>query len=346
MAYSTIDKQTLFFNTLLYTGDGASTRSLTGVGFQPDWIWIKDRSTGHDHYCFQSPFTAYKYGLEPSDTSGERNPQLGSFDSDGFSFSSQDSFYNANSDNYVSWNWKAGTTSGLSGGTITPSAYSFNTTSGFGMYVYTGTGSNATIPHGLGKIPHMVFVKRIDQDGNSWQVYHKNNGANQWMELDNNTAQQSNTNRWNGTAPTSSVFYIGTDSDVNANGGRYIAYVFAEIPGYSRIGAYKGQAARGGQTPFIYTGFKPSWIMIKKANGTQNWRLFDGVRDINNSCEKQLKADTSDTESAGTAFIDFLSNGFKIKVGTDSINGSGGDYTFLCFGQSIVGSNNIPATAR
>jgi hypothetical protein len=345
MAYTTITKQETFFKTLLYTGNGASSRSLTGVGFQPDWIWIKDRSTGHDHYSFQSPFTT-KYGLEPSDTSGERNPQLGSFDSDGFTFSSLDSFYNSNSDNYVSWNWKAGTTSGLSGGTITPTAYSFNATSGFGMYVYNGTGSNANIAHGLGRVPHMVMVKRIDQDGNSWQVYHKNNGANQWMELDNSTAQQSNTNRWNGTAPTSSIFYIGTDSDVNASGGRYIAYVFAPIPGYSRIGAYRGQAGAGGQTPFIYTGFKPSWIMIKKANGTQNWRMFDSARDIDNPMEHQLKADTSDTESTGTSFINFVSNGFKILVSTDSINGNNGDYIYLCFGQSVVGSNNVPATAR
>ena len=170
MAYSSIVKPTDYFNTILWTGDGASTRSITGVGFQPDWIWVKCRSTGHDHYSWDSVRTNKK-GLEPSDTSAERNPTLGSIDSDGFSFSGLDSFYNANSDTYVGWNWRAANSSGSSNGdgSIT-STVSANTTAGFSIVSYTGTGSNATVGHGLGVAPSMIIIKARSA-AELWTVY-------------------------------------------------------------------------------------------------------------------------------------------------------------------------------
>ena len=183
MAYTTIDNPGLFFNTLLWTGDGASTRSITGVGFQPDWIWVKCRSTGHDHYSWDSVRTNKK-GLEPSDTSAERTPTLGSIDSDGFSFASLDSFYNANSDTYVGWNWRAGNSSGSSNGdgSIT-STVSANTTAGFSVVSYTGTGSNATVGHGLGAVPKWIITKRYDGATENWGVYHASTGNTKYLFL-------------------------------------------------------------------------------------------------------------------------------------------------------------------
>ena len=240
MAYSSIIKPTDYFNTILWTGDGASTRSITGVGFQPDWIWVKCRSTAHDHYSWDSVRTNKK-GLEPSDTSAERNPTLGSIDSDGFSFSGLDSFYNANSDTYVSWNWRAGNSSGSSNGdgSIT-STVSANTTAGFSIVSYTGTGSNATVGHGLGAVPKWIITKRYDGATENWGVYHASTGNTKYLFLNKTNAEATSSAYWNDTTPTSSVFSIGTNDVVNTSSGVYIAYCFAEKTGYSKFGSYTG----------------------------------------------------------------------------------------------------------
>ena len=177
---------------------------------------------------------------------------------------------------YVGWNWKAGTTSGLSGGTITPSAYSINTTSGFGIYKYTGNGyAGANIAHGLGKVPKMIIVKRTDSTPN-WQIYHEGMGNGKWLEFTTGAAQ-TNTNRWNDTSPTSTLFYLGTDTDVNGNGNAYIAYVFCDVTGYSKMGSYEGNGDANGT--FVYTGFRPEFIMVKRwSGGTNNWLILDSKR--------------------------------------------------------------------
>ena len=206
MAYTTINKSTDHFNTKLYTGNG-STNAQTGVGFQPDWVWIKDRDATHDHYSFDAVRTNKK-GLEPSDTAAERTPILGSLDSDGFTFASTDGFYNANGDRYVSWNWKAGGGAGSSNtdGSINTIYTSVNTTAGFSMSTYTGTGSAATVGHGLGVAPKVVLIKRTSTTGN-WVFGHGSLGFTKFLEFTNG-AVQTHSGRFNDTAPTSSVFLL------------------------------------------------------------------------------------------------------------------------------------------
>ena len=347
MAYSSILKPTDYFNTILWTGDGASTRSITGVGFQPDWIWVKCRSTGHDHYSWDSVRTNKK-GLEPSDTSAERTPTLGSIDSDGFSFASLDSFYNANSDTYVGWNWRAGNSSGSSNGdgSIT-STVSANTTAGFSIVSYTGTGSAATVGHGLGAVPKMIIIKNRSST-ESWRVYHNELGPTKEIYLDLDSAAGTSSSAFNDTDPTSSVFSVGTSNATNKSSENLIAYCFAEKQGYSKFGSYTGNGNADG--PFIYTGFRPAWIMIKRTDSSQDWRMFDAVRDPFNSLEKQLKANANTTESAGTDFLNFVSNGFKVLVSTASINSDGGFYTYMAFAEHPFVANDsgtaVPVVAR
>ena len=348
MAYTTIDNPTLFFNTILWTGNGASTRSITGVGFQPDWIWVKCRSTGHDHYSWDSVRTNKK-GLEPSDTSAERTPTLGSIDSDGFSFASLDSFYNANSDTYVGWNWKAGNSSGSSNGngSIT-STVTADTTSGFSIVSYTGTGSNATVGHGLGVAPKMIIIKSRDATEN-WVVFHKglnSSGAGTYIYLNTSAASGgsgSNTSIFNNTAPTSSVFSIGTDGVSNNSSDAYIAYCFAEIKGYSKFGSYTGNNNANGT--FVYTGFRPALVMTKITGSADGWMMFDNARDPFNVAEKYMTANGSGGDSTRDS-IDFVSNGFKLRVANGDCNN--GDYVYWAFAEHpfVTSGTKAAGTAR
>ena len=357
MAYTTIDKSSLHMNTKLYVGDGTSTQAITGVGFQPDWVWIKDRDASHDHYSFQSIFST-KYGVEPSDTIGERNPTLGSFDSDGFTFASSDGFYNDNGDNYVSWNWKAGGAgSSNTDGSITTNV-SANSTAGFSMLTYTGTGSNGTIGHGLGVQPKMVFIKRIDTDGTNWVVMTVGSASSSpykifgsydaYLKLNNldnlSGALATGDNR---LATNSSTTYIniGNDSIVNNSGGRYVAYVFAEKTGYSKFGMYHNNGNADG--PFCYTGFKPELVIIKSSDrSTSNWNMLDRKRPGYNVTDYRIKISGTTEQTGNVNCIDILSNGFKIRGVDDDVNaaGAGDDYIYMAWGQSLVGSNDVPCT--
>ena len=277
MAYTTINKSTDYFNTKLYTGNGSNTQAITGVGFQPDWIWIKDRDATHDHYSFDAVRTNKK-GLEPSDTSAERTPVLGSIDSDGFTFASTDGFYNANGDNYVAWNWKAnGSGSSNTDGSIT-STVSANTTAGFSIIKYTGTGATGTIGHGLGAKPNVMFQKRLD-GATAWTAYHDKSAgqpAHKYLYLDKHDAIADYNLHWNDTEPTASVITLGSDSSVNGNGNPNIIYAFTEKVGYSKFGSYTGNSNANGA--FIYCGFKPAWIMVKRidtGNSYDNWIIYD-----------------------------------------------------------------------
>ena len=336
MAYTTIDNPGLYFNTILWTGDGASTRSITGVGFQPDWIWVKCRSTGHDHYSWDSVRTDKK-GLEPSDSSAERTPTLGSIDSDGFSFASLDSFYNANSDTYVGWNWRAGNSSGSSNGngSIT-STVSVNTTAAFSVVSYTGTGSNATVGHSLGTTPSMIIFKNRDSV-TDWRVYHKSLGATKGLRLSSNGTEQTSSTYFNDTEPTSSLFTVSTAVDTNESGSKFIAYCFAEKQGYSKFGKYTGNGNASGT--FVYTGFKPAWILIKDLGSTQSWFMYDNKRDTINPNTKLLTSNNSsaeeDSASTGNTFdVDFLSNGLKIRTTDGGVNTSGNTYVYMCFAET------------
>jgi hypothetical protein len=342
MAYTTINKSTDYFNTKLYTGNGG-TQSITGVGHQPDWSWFKSRGDTNSHALFDVVRGVGKALISNNDGSEDtQGNALTAFNTDGFSLGDGSSV-NSNNQTYASWNWKAGTTSGLSGGTITPSAYSINATAGFGIYSYTGTNANGTITHGLGSAPSVIIVKNRLTSSKSWVVGHKSIGFQNALFLNLTDASTSEAGLFNSTTPTSSVFTVGTGSLINDSGNSYIAYAFAEKTGYSKFGSYTGNGNADGT--FIFTSFKPAWVMIKKTDTADAWYMFDNKRQGFNPSNELLRANLNNAESTPDR-IDLLSNGFKLTDSDGSVNGSGGSYIYMAFGQSLVGSNNVPCTAR
>ena len=338
-----------YFNTLLYTDNGAN-RTLTGVGFQPDWVWIKTRNHGNSHNIFDAVRGANK-NIRSNSTAGEvtTTDTLTAFTSDGFSLGVDASGYGVNYDNKneVSWNWKAnGQGSSNTDGSIT-STVSASTTSGFSVVKWTGSGGNATIGHGLGAVPKMIMIKSL-ANTTSWMVYTAMTGNNSEIALNSSAAATGSSTAWQDTDPTSSVFYVagGAGDGVNASGD-YVAYVFAEKQGFSKFGSYTGTANADGA--FIYTGFKPAWIMMKKTAGSgYHWFVFDNKRDGYNNSNKRFEASSSaaeaDTSPAGN--IDILSNGFKIRT-TDGHIADAGEYIYIAFAEEpLVASNGVPATAR
>ena len=350
MAYTTINKSTDNFNTKLYTGNG-STNAITGVGFQPDWVWIKSRSDTSNHRIYD----AIRGGTKTlysnlTNAEGTNSDAITSFDNDGFTLGAN-AQSNGNGLSLASWNWKAGGGAGSANtdGDINTTSTSVNTTAGFSISKYTGTGANATVGHGLGSVPAMIMIKNLGGT-DSWMVYHKNSNAtpeDYILQLNTTIAATDNNTIWNDTAPTSSVFSIGTDAGVNANGANYIAYCFAEKTGYSKFGSYTGNGNNDG--PFIYTGFKPTFVLTKMSSAIDGWSLTDSVRDKAVTPNgARLLAETTQIEQTNQtwALIEKFSNGFKLR-GTDNVtNLNGGTYIYMAIGQSIVGSNNVPAVAR
>ena len=343
MAYTTINKSTENFNTKLYTGN-AGTQSITGVGFQPDLTWIKRRNTTGGNMWTDAVRGVTKTIIS-NETSAEQTFANGltAFGTDGFTVGSEGGFNSANT--IASWNWKAGNSAGSSNsnGSIT-STVSANTTAGFSIVKYTGTGSNATIGHGLGVAPSMIIIKNLTS-GRDWLVYHKELGNTHGIYLDLTNASTSSSGFFNNTSPTSSVFSVGTDTDANDSSDNTIAYCFAEKTGYSKFGSYTGNGSTNGT--FVFCGFRPAWVMSKRSDSSDGWRIRDAKRDIDNPAQHRLLANASDAEvSASSQDTDFLSNGFKIRNSDSGYNASGGTYIYMAFGQSLVGSNNIPCTAR
>ena len=347
MAYTGINKSTDYFNTKLYTGNGANGRAITGVGFKPDMIWFKQRSGSEAHNIYDIVRGAGQRIIPNSNGADTTKTDLQkSFDSDGFTVDLGDEC-NGNTATYAAWNWLAGGSQGSSNtdGSINTTYTSVNTTAGFSISKYTGTGSNATIGHGLGVVPKMMIVKVLSTN-NQWFVYHQALGNTKKLNLDDTSAESVQNNLWNDTTPTSSVFSVGNHTGVNASGETYIAYCFAEKTGYSKFGSYTGNGNADGT--FVYTGFKPNWVMIKETSGVGGWRIFDNKRPGYNE-PYALLADNSDAETetgASRNKIDQLSNGFKLRFQYNDTNGAGGSYIYMAFGQSLVGSNNIPCTAR
>ena len=355
MAYSTISKPSLHFNTKLYTGNGSAGHSITGVGFQPDFVWIKQRDS-RDHFLFNAISTATKY-VASNTTAAEATDAntLTAFGADGFTLGSGVGV-NENNDTHVSWNWKAnGQGSSNTDGSINTTATSVNTTAGFSISTYTGTGSaGATIGHGLGVVPKMILVK-VTSTSNNWGVYHASLGGgsnpqNKYLVLDGTSAEADATTLWNDTAPTNQVFSVGSGGMTNSSGATYVAYCFAEKKGYSKFGSYTGNGNANG--PMIYTGFKPAFIIIKKTSAIQSWTIQDNKRNpINNGGDmKALKADTSGAEEDEASHrIDYLSNGFKMRYNWEGNNQSGGTYIYMAFAAEPLVANvgsSIPATAR
>ena len=338
-----------YFNTKLYTGTGA-THSVTGVGFQPDFTWIKQRNGTYYHQAYDSVRGA-GYHLAPNDPAAQSaldTAGLSAWGVDGFTVNTR-AQSNYNTATFVAWDWKMGTTSGLSGGTITPTGYSINTTAGQSIIAYTGTGSNATLPHGLGVAPEMIIVKRLNSSDN-WTIGHqsmKTSSPWDWANKLNTTAAPSNDNtQWNDTAPTSTLFSIGTSTEVNNSTSTYIAYCFAPVKGYSKFRNYYGNSDADGQ--FIYTGFRPAYVLIKATVGTINWNIYDTKRTPYNP-EDPLWANTTGTESSIGAYnVDLLSNGFKARTTSSQVNSTSYDpYVYMAFAESpIVSSNDVPGVAR
>ena len=332
MAYTTIDNSTSFFNTVLYTGN-ASTNAITGIGFQPDWVWLKRRDGSGNHNLYDAVRGATKY-LESSSTAPDQTQSAGltAFDSDGFTLGSNTNM-NGNSQSFVSWNWSAGTGQGSSNtdGTINTTYTSVNTTAGFSISKFTGTGSAATVGHGLGAVPKMYMVKNITTNSLQWRVYHASLGATKHMALEATQAEGTASSVFNNTEPTSTVFSIGTDNGSNKSGDSHVAYCFAEVKGYSKFGSYVGNNNADGV--FIYTGFKPALTIIKNSGSTGPWYLFDNKRPGFNVINVEITANSSDSEATDVS-LDFLSNGFKLRKTGTGVNGDGNSYIYMAFAEA------------
>ena len=355
MAYTVIDKPLDYFNTVIWSGDGVDGRAIT-TGFQTNWTWIKRRNATNSHIIADSVRGA-TYKLDSSEATAEVNNydggHLESFTSTGFTMgigSSNFGHINLDGGTYVGWNWRAETAfsndaSATSVGSI-DSAGSVNTDAGFSIISYTGTGSNATVAHGLGSVPKRIIVKNRDSAEN-WIVGHHSNGWGKYQTLNTTDATSTASNIWQDTAPTSSVFSIGASGKVNGSSHKMIAYCFADVKGYSKFGEYAGNGNADGT--FVYTGFKPAFVIVKRYDGDgQGWNIFDNKRDPFNLVDEFLIANSSNAEATGSALnLDFLSNGFKFRGTDGGSNTSGSEYIYMAFAENpFVTSTKIPATAR
>ena len=311
------------FDTVIYTGDGATGRSVTGLQFQPDFVWIKSRASGH-HGIYDSIRGVQKRVIA-DENGAESDVPIGSFDHNGFSFASE-MYYNANSVNYVAWFWKAGGTAvSNSDGTIT-SSVSANQEAGFSVVTYTGTGADATVGHGLGKVPAIVMVKNRSRSV-EWIFKHHKMNSGKVMYLDLNDGEDGATGSNNGiigdlnnasTFSLSRTSNSGNYNNVNYSGENFVAYCWTEIPGYSKFGLYKGNNNSNGS--FVHTGFKVAWLMIKKSSGSGDWFILDNKRSPTNEVLKSVKASTNAAETTDSNFVDFLSNGFKMRTSGAAVN--------------------------
>ena len=325
----------------LYTGNGSTqtiSNAVNGVSFQPDFIWFKGRNQITNHLA-QDVIRGAGYGLNPNATNAEANgvgTGLTAFGSGGFSLSGDFSgagSCNSNTFTYVGWQWKAGGTAvSNTAGTIT-SSVSANPTAGFSVVTYTGNGTNgATVGHGLGVAPKLLIVKNRSVI-TSWPVYHGSfaSGSN-YMFLESTSAVLSNNTVWNGTVPGATTFTIGTDVIVNTNTNTYVAYCWAPVAGYSAFGSYTGNGSTDG--PFVYTGFRPRWIMAKASvGGTENWYVYDTARDTYNYASLGLLPNLSNAET-NYGQIDILSNGFKMRGVGSSWNASAVTYIYAAFAEN------------
>jgi hypothetical protein len=345
------------FNIALYTGTGNVTRSVTGVGFQPDLVYNKQRNNtsanvianavsgvntfmATDQTTAESSFTNSIYGY------------LSSFDSDGYTLtpgSTNNNYWNENAINFVSYNWLAANgTASNTDGSIT-STVSANTTAGFSIVSYTGNGSSgATVGHGLSQRPEFLIVKRRSGAVENWRTQDIFNTATDYMNLSNTAASVASAGQWNNTEPTSSVFTLGTDTAVNSSGSLYISYLFHSVEGFSKFGKYTGNGSADG--PFVWCGFRPAFILVKEYTSADDWLVYDTSRDTYNVAGQVWRPDSSAAEfdgRGGSRDIDILSNGFKFRSSNATMNGSGAGYIFMAFAEHPFGGDGVaPVPAR
>jgi len=344
--YTTIDDSSLFMNTVLYTGN-SSTQAVTGVGFPPDLVWLKDRSRADNNALYDTVRGVTKAVYSDSeDAESTHAIGLTAFDSDGWTMGS-DSQINYSPDTYVGWNWKAGTAvSGATTGTGTAKTYtgSKNTTAGFSIIKYVGNGTAGhTIPHELGAIPDMITVKNLTTGSTNWRSIFPNvNTANYNLNFNAGNPWNDGT-EFNDTMPTTSVFTVSTAGDTNTNDSSYIAYCWKNVSGYSKFGPYTGNADADGT--FCYTGFKPSYVVCKRTDSTEDWGIW-GYYPAYNVLDRFLYANGTNAEYSISPG-DFVSNGFKIRTTDGKFNASGGTYIYMAFAEApFVNSESVPCNAR
>ena len=357
MAYTDIDDPTIYFSTTLYTGDGQQNRAVTidGTGMQPDWLWVKNRSAAEGHVVGDSVRGATKRLIpNAADEEATRPTNIASFTSTGFTVANGgvDGAVNQNGATYVSWAWKTDTSftndaSGTGIGTI-DSTGSFSNDSGFSIVTYTGTGSDGTIKHGLNAKPKIVIWKRLDNAAGAvnWIVQSTILGNQTKLVLNTTEATSTNssfsqTDNW-----TSALLDLKTYEGQNASNGTYVAYCFVEKQGFSSIGTYIGNGNNDGT--FAYTGFRPAFVMIKKAIGsTENWYMVDNKRNTFNIVNNFIKANTGNAGNTSSGSFNFFSNGFKNNDANGGQNESGHTYLYMAFAENpFVTSTGIPTNAR
>jgi hypothetical protein len=333
MPTPTIPDGELFMNATLYTGTGSNLTIANGVAgqsFQPDFVWIKQRS-GTQSHCLYDSVRGVTKQLNSNNTGAEGTyAGVSSFNTNGFSIGTADN--NTNGATYVGWNWKAGGTAVTNNVGSLSVQVSANTTSGFSIVTYTGNSTGATAGHGLGVTPAMIIIKNRASTSN-WRVWHQSlsSQTQSYLSLNLRNAASTDATIWNNTAPTSTVFSIGNDSSVNTSPNTYVAYCWSEIAGFSKFGSYTGNGSTDG--PFVYLGFRPKFIMMKKSSSDENWAILDSSRSPNNVTTANLYADLSDAEDS-VARADLLSNGIKFRTTGGQWNLNGATYIYMAFAEN------------
>jgi hypothetical protein len=317
-----------YFNTVLYTGDGTTNRNITGYGFDPDFNWLKMRSSA-DNHVITDRLRGTNH-LHTNTTSADSDLSYPALTTDGFTVSG--TTYNNSGSTFVSWGWLAGGTAvSNTDGTIT-SSVSANTEAGFSIVTYTGTGANATVGHGLGVAPKFFITKSRNDSTYGWATYHDAVGAGACLFLNTTGASNAGANIWNNTSPTSSVIHLGSDKFANFNTKTFVCYCFAEVSGYSKVGSYTGNGSTDGA--FVYTGFRPAWVIVKRTSAVEDWHIYDNTRSPENVMKKVLFPNLSDAEATySSGNVDFVSNGFKWRNTGSSYNTSGNTYIYLAFAE-------------
>ena len=339
MAYTTINKSSEHFDIRTYSASGGG--SVSDVAFQPDFLWFKNRTGAGDHGLMDAVRGITKI-LHSNDNNAEATSNgsndFNAFSSNGFNYGAS-SALDTGSGTPCTWLWKAnGSGSANTAGSIN-STVSVNTTSGFSIVKWQGTDANATVGHGLSKAPSMVLYKTLGV-AESWAIYNKDLGSNKFTNLNSNGGSTTSTAMFQNTHPSNTLLYVGGNS-ANKN-TPMIAYCFSNITGFSHHGTYKGSA--NATKGFVYTGFKPQFMMSANTQSDSNWMMWDNKRNTFNPRDKWIHANGADQEYTQANSVNFLSNGFSFGV-TGHPN-EAEEYTYMCFGQSLVGSNNVPATAE
>ena len=353
MAYATITKPSSHFSCTLHTGTGSTQQITTGLNMSANggMVWNKLRSGSNNHVLWDTIRTATKtiYPDLGAQEATEANT-LTAFTTTGWTAGGGGNT-NANGSTYASWNWLAGSShSGTTNndGTIATTV-SVNTTAGFSIVKWTGTGSAGTLGHGLGAVPKTIWVKKTSQ-ADDWFIWHEALGAQGKMNFNNSSAVQNDTGYWNNTLPTNQVFSVTSNGANNASGQTYIAYCFSEKKGYSKFGSYTGNGNADGT--FVYTGFKPAFVMIKTNTDSGEWAMFDNKRNIGNETADVLRANSTSAESdsTGNNSIDILSNGFKVRGTGGWVGTNGRGFIYMAFAEAPFVANNsgtaVPVTAR